>query len=402
MHRALLFTGLVIVTPGCESASDTRFHHAVRDSADITIIDNRDGAWADGEGWRVSAEPLVEIGAVSSENPALEFSRIHGVARLSDGRIVVLEGQDSEIRWFDAQGRHLLTRGGTGGGPGEFGRASAMFLLPGDTIVVEDAWSGAVSFFDQNGDYVRQQTFDRERLWQSASFEECADRILPDLSRLMCVSEPGEPERQADPGPGHLRRFARFVRVSPGLDSVIPLGRYGGIEQWGVDAGGRTRTVIANGGPAMRIAIAINPAYSIEVWAPDGRLVHVVRRAGDPVVPTAQQREQAMRMLAGFAGSDEALANRLVAEVDEPTSMPAVLRMLVDASNHLWVYQRALIARPGTIDVFDPGGRYLGEVVMPNGFGAFEIGDDYVLGIQRTEDDVSIVRLHALDRASVR
>jgi hypothetical protein len=119
---------------------------AVRDSAGVRIVENREAAWTEAAAWHLSSAPLVQIGAVSSDNPAYEFSSIQGITRLSDGRIVVLEGQNSEVRYFDSAGKHRVTRGGRGGGPGEFGFAGSMVRWHADTVVVEDRLMRQVFF----------------------------------------------------------------------------------------------------------------------------------------------------------------------------------------------------------------------------------------------------------------
>jgi hypothetical protein len=101
-----------------------------------------------------------------------------------------------------------------------------------------------------------------------------------------------------------------------------------------------------------------------------------------------------------FARGDEALANRFLAETDEPGSPPAIGRLLIDSSNHLWVRQQSLISNleGNVLDVFSPDGEYLGEVAFPARFFPYEIGFDYVLGVSADEDNVPSVQLFTLSR----
>jgi len=46
--------------------------------------------------------------------------------------------------------------------------------------------------------------------------------------------------------------------------------------------------------------------------------------------------------------------------------------------------------------VFDPGGRWLGEMTLPEGFRVFEIGKDYALGVYRDELGIEHVRMYGL------
>jgi len=86
---------------------------------------------------------------------------------------------------------------------------------------------------------------------------------------------------------------------------------------------------------------------------------------------------------------------------------PAFSQFLVDRSGRLWVreahWQDAIAAGnladtpavPTSWSVLDLRGRWLGDVSMPAGFKAFEIGMDYVIGTLR-KDDVNQVVIYDL------
>ena len=401
-----LSVGICGVAAACGESSDSRAKPFVRDSAGTRIVENRRAAWPAGAGWRLSEAPLLRIGAVSSSEPAYEFSYVIGGARLADGRIVALEGQTSEIRWFRADGTFQVGNGGRGGGPGEFTFASGMLRLPGDTIVVEDVPGVQHQLFSPSGEFVRKETIEMSRLMALGPWSECLNATLPDRSLLRCRPEPGEPAIVPNPGPGHLRTYSRFVRVPWAADTVIPLGLEGGIEQWGVDYGGRTQfamhpffsyTVVAAGGQDLEIAIAINPAYSIEIWDPNGHLIRIVRRLGARHVATAEERAESRTQMVRSV-RDQALANRLVAEVEVPDSVPAVAGLEIDGGNHLWVLRNnRLESSPDlSADVFDGEGVFLGSVDLPARLQVLEIGEDYLLGVRRDENDVPFIELYRI------
>lgn len=373
--------------------------YVVRDSAGTEIVVNHAPEWGEAEGWGISEEPVVRIGAVSSSDPAYQFSWISSAGRLSDGRIVVLDGQAAEIRWFDVEGNHLRSSGGPGPGPGEFNYASGMLVLPGDTVVVEDRPRVVHVFFDPDGNFLREEPFDHERMSGMGDWVECAAMTLPDRSRVVCQQEPGQPAAVADPGPGHFRRMFRMVRVSWDLEEVDTLGLQGGIEQWGIRSGDRTtfgmhpfysNGFAAAGGDPLRVAIARNPEYSIELWRPDGGLDRIVRRSDGRRAATDEES----------AAAEDMLAERFRGRIPSPDSIPAVMGLWLSQQGDLIVRRIETFGEDFRFayDVFDAEGRWLGEVSLPQRFQIEDVGEDYILGVRRDEMDVPYVELYSLVR----
>lgn len=121
---------------GCEADPEPPpLSHNTRDSAGIAIAVNS-GAPAGAERWSVDADPMVSIGGADGP-PATMFTGVTSATRLSDGTIVVLENETSELRFFDPGGAHLRTAGGFGEGPGEFEYAESFVRLAGDTLLVD-------------------------------------------------------------------------------------------------------------------------------------------------------------------------------------------------------------------------------------------------------------------------
>lgn len=404
----------LLAPAACQDSDGTGSEVTVRDSAGIPIVENGRPMLGPAQGWRVSQEPALRIGAVEGEE-AEQLSQVTGVARLSDGRLAVLESQTREIRYFDASSAHLKTVGGQGGGPGEFNFASRMVRLPGDSILVEDRPRIRYVVFGPDGDLASEATLDMERFAPLGMGAECAYETLPDRSRIGCVEEPGGEDRvvtesgRSHIGAGLVRSHSRFVWVRPDLSGADTLGLYGGIEQYGIEVGGsvsyavhpfhaRTRTAVSTSPP--RFFAALNPAYSIEVWAPGGVLERIIRRPGARRVPDAALDEAAREVVGRYA-RDDAQRNRFRTEMEVPDSLPAVNRLVAAPDGELWVGRTLAIEDgPAIYDVFDPEGRFVTTVELPARFLPFEAGGDYVLGVRLDETEVPFVELYTLERGS--
>ena len=116
---ALLVAAVAVaVGTGCTGADLPRTSTTI-DSAGVTIVESTDPIWSIDEGWYLSPAPSVTIGMMEGPDEYLLDRATSGV-RLADGTIVVANSRSLELRFYDSTGSHLFTRGGEGGGPGEF------------------------------------------------------------------------------------------------------------------------------------------------------------------------------------------------------------------------------------------------------------------------------------------
>ena len=212
-----------------------------------------------------------------------------------------------------------------------------------------------------------------------------------------------------DPGSrSGLRRMQHaYQRYSPDgmlLDSV---GAFAGAEVYSTASGNRSLLASAPFGRSSslavhgdRVFVGVNDTYEIRVLGTDGTLETLIRR---PIMNPAVAEED----VAGYRDilREEAVQwgpalEEIQREMVFPETMPAFGKIMVDATGCLWVadcdwhedddqYRWA---------VFDPDGRLLGKVAVPNGGSVREIGADYVLGVWRDELDVEQVRLYRLSK----
>ena len=133
-HPASLLALAVVLAVGCGGGEpEPAENWTARDSAGVRVVENLRPAWGPGQTWRISDEPVLEIGVEEGEE-AYELYRVVDALRLDDGRIVVSNAGTGELRFFDHQGTHLWNAGRHGQGPGEFGEFSSMrvWAVPGE------------------------------------------------------------------------------------------------------------------------------------------------------------------------------------------------------------------------------------------------------------------------------
>lgn len=374
----------------------------VRDSAGVRIVENARPAWGEGEGWRLSPEPLVDVGLAEGD-AAYQFGRVAGALRLDDGRIVVADGQANELRWFDATGRHLKTAGRKGGGPGEFDGLHAVLRLPGDSVAAWE-WSHRLSVFGPGGDFVRSRRIEPPREGMILN----AQGVFPDGSVL---AAPGG-SLIFNTGAGVVRDTSALLRYAADGAGVDTLGRFPGTQMFsmsGTDNGGWASIAPVPFGTATfhavhggRLYVADNSRFEVSVHDGRGKLLRRFRapHRTEPLTPAEVARYREVQLAAaGESGFERQVQERTLAAMQFPETKSAFADMRVDRTGAVWLREHAIGSdAPGRWTVFAEDGTLLGTVELPAGLRVLEIGGDYVLGVWNDELDVQHVRLHRLNR----
>ena len=342
-----------------------------------------------------------------------QLHRVSGAVRLPDGRIVIANGGSNELRYFTADGRHLRSVGREGDGPGEFRFMRRIWRLPGDSILVSSMMPPRLSLFDEEGTFVR--TVDPTG--------RPSDGASPPLLAMAGLRMPPLAGRLADgtlvahgsvetgtPASGISRPPTVVILLTPGSDATdtiatlpgterdIRINQQGGqiasIEMRSVHFGRSSHLAVA----ADRIYAGANDTYEIGVYVPGAGLTRLIRRMRPNRPVTKAIIEEIRRRNLENARDDNARRQieRQLAETTFPETMPAYSGLRTDAAGRLWVMDYTTSGEENRWDVFEPDGRWLGTVVLPDRLDPTEIGEDYVLGIVRDELGVERVRLHRI------
>lgn len=379
----------------------------VRDSAGIRIVQNAAPAWKTGQGWRVEAEPQVDVG-VAEGDANQQFARVSDALRLSDGTLIVADGQVNELRAFDAQGRYLRTLARSGGGPGEFAGLETLHLLPGDTVAAFDGRAGRVSYFAPSGAFVRGVTLGP------------VDGKLPPrplgvfADGSMVVAPLYNPVFRNSPRP--TRDSVTLALYSAAGAQSASVGRVAGDETvtlvGGEGAnlmGTRSRvpfglgTSFAVGG--SRLLVGDNARYELVERRPDGGVARIVRRSGAPEPVTERDREAYLEERRGAAARSDrfrAAQERMLKSIPFPEQKGYFTGVRLDAEGNAWVQRHPAPGADAPWDVFDPEGRLLGTVTTPPGLRVTQIGTDFIVGVWTDELDVPHVRVHRIHKPAAR
>ena len=394
MRRFL--TGFVCLAACADAGSDGP-DVVVRDSAGVTIVEHPAPTETTPR-WTIDSVATLEIGMLEGP-PEYQFEWVAEAQRLDDGTILVADGGASELRFYDASGRHIRSAGRQGEGPGEFRGLGQVWLGAADSIVVYDYQLARASVFSPAGEFARTYTLQQP---EGVEF-----RVRPlILAGGRIVSSPG---RSFGVGAtaGVTRDTSRLYVHGPEGEVVDSLGRWPMNESFVITDENSmmvTRRAFARGlslaAAGDRFYVGNSDRWQVEVHDTSG-LRRIIRMdvAPRPVDAAAIDSLRADRIDNGEPQWRES-TERMLAAMSYPETMPVFGRMLVDAAGHLWVqdYAAEYLERPIDWSVFDPDGRLIARVTVPVRFLITQIGEDWVLGVQRDEMDVQYVRVHRLAR----
>lgn len=397
------FPSVFLAAACANTGSDApRERTIVADSAGVVVVTNADAGW-EREPWRVDPEPLVQIGTVEGDT-LQQLYRVRGAARLGDGTIVVANAGTSQLRFYDAGGRFLRAAGGDGEGPGEFGQLFDMRRLAGDSILTMDPRLRRLSLFSPEGRFVSSVRIAED---PGLMFPYLAG-VLDDGTRVLRTSRSYTPSTSTT---GPTRDSLGLVTVRPDGTLADTVGVFAGMQLYLLSGSDwlsmmappfPEQTSVAVGGDL--VYVGDTGRYEIRAYDGHGRLLRVVRLARDALPVTADDmeawREGELRRETPAGPMREARV-KAIREMPPPARKPLWTTLQVDAAGNLWVrdYARGP-GVPTTWTVFDPEGRLLGPVEVPDRLSVREIGDDYLLGTVRDDLGVEYVRLYRLSRSS--
>ena len=381
------------------------------DSAGIAIATALEPRWGPGEGWTFRDTPEIEIGSVFGATE-YQLHRVTGAVLLSDGDIVVGDRGSGELRRYAPDGVFVSSTAGEGEGPGEHQYLDFIGLIEGDSLVSYDGQLLRIQVFAPDGEFVRSLRI--ESPWEGFS----PGSPLGLSGRHMTMTFDDESEFPEGIVRWPLQRIST-VSLADGTVTVL------------LDVPGPERaTRLTDGNPSFlsyefgkgprfaaaagRLAVVDTEAFSMRsISLDDGSTTRILRR-NEPLEEVTSVHVEAFvdnnveRSIRSGGLSREEAEARAPFWRDWPMAptLPALRSIHLDSEGNLWVEPYfGLVVEPKPFEVFSRDGTWLGSVAMPPGLdrGGFpqnaprlEIGDDYILGVWRDEQDVEYVRLYRL------
>lgn len=336
----------------------------IRDSAGVRMVDSRNPAWRQGEGWSIdtaAAVPLASATAWGDEPNA--------VAALADQVAVAEDG--GRIAWYDRRG----SRAATTSIPG----------LAAPPMVLAAAGGGLVAWDADQRAVIRVDASRRAGAPRTT-------RGLPDGSATPAGAFADGPLLVAV-------RDARTFVVSalPRRDTVAVYRVTNGAAVRVLSVPGPEELTVGGANGAARLPApfprdAFVAVANGRVWVADatdgtvrgydraGRLTAILRAPvrGDPAAPAeaARWRARADRLAHAYLTGAQRTALR---SLPLPATYAAFTALLASPGGELWARAGTAPGHPSRWNVFDANGGWLGEVRVAPAFDLVAIGDGQVV-----------------------
>jgi hypothetical protein len=148
-----------------------------------------------------------------------------------------------------------------------------------------------------------------------------------------------------------------------------------------------------------RVALSDGGAYDIAVAEIGGRQMRVRRTTQRRALTAHDVTRFVNDFVARYPQERQREVRDRFDEVTPSSLMPTHRTLAFDAVGNLWVDNYRLPwddETPRTWSVFATDGSWLGDVQMPQGLRVYEIGSDYVVGVETDTLEVEFVRLYEL------
>lgn len=390
---------------GCDDGPTARPLTTRADSAGIAIVTSTGPSWRLGEGWRVTPEPLVQIGHRADGNPAHDLLQVTSGRLLPDGSLVVVVGGHRQLRIFGPDGEWVRSIGRDGDGPGEM-RTPITLIVTGDTLYLTDLRLSRVSAFTMDGKFLTS--------WPMP-IAGSAGRISPSfrladgrwLGRTLVAVSSETPA-------GITRSPIIWYRIAADLSEVEGTvatllgserlvvhmtGAAGELLGFGTMPPVLGRTSVATVGPAMLFA-GDSDHPEIRTYDAEGAVTTIMRWDA-PIQPVnAALLDQMRQTQLGEAGSDVEMAEAIAMRFRSPApteAVPYFSGLHRDNQGNLWVQEYSLAATDSVrFTVLRGDGQWLGTLALPPKNTVLDIASDRILVVWRDEDELEYLRVYGI------
>ncbi|MYA64535.1 MAG: 6-bladed beta-propeller [Gemmatimonadetes bacterium] len=402
MRTSLLLLTTPFILAACEADTDPSADGpatVTETIGDTTVVRTMSGSvW----GAEATLVREISVGEVDGAEEYL-FGSISSIAVNDNRDLYVLDGQAQHVRVFDSAGAYVATLGRRGEGPGEFGYAEAIALLPDGRLVVRDSRNQRISVFGPDPGQTDHWGFDSGNSGsnyplhtdvQGRTYLNTRDLSSTDGARHIIVIGPDGTHLDTLPEPSSPYEWPMLTAEHTaewGTSSTNAFVPFSPVFQWTVH-------------PSGYFVTGLPSEYRINVPRDDG-VLRIERTTDPPPIQDEERTRARERVVRSMRNTDPDWS---WTGPPIPEHKPFYQQLLAGRNGRIWVRlvteghrvenedydpedprsEHVTWEEPLRYDVFEPDGTYLGTVVPPDGFSPYVnpvFDGDYVWGVTRDE-----------------
>jgi len=285
-----------------------------------------------------------------------------------EGNFYVADYDSNRILKYDSEGKHLLTIGREGQGPGEFRTLSVPRFDKDNNLYITDSMNQRISFFDQDGKYLRQIRL------QDRYFNLFINSNDIFISNKWTMSQKTSLQKQTTTYglfDGEFNLIAELYKDEIEIPMPTGTGESEIIEylakMWG-------QTAFR---PTVRLILADNDfiylgrpeKYEINVYSPEGKLLKKISRDYDPIPVSDKDKEDLIERMSESLSRYPMFTEDLIKKASQKTKFPkykpAYQSFTLMENGWLAVIVDSVEDEHTLLDIFDQDGNYIAHFKAP-------------------------------------
>jgi hypothetical protein len=331
----------------------------------------------------ISFKEKFKIGAIEGD-PEYIFGEFISYTVDDKNCVYILDWRSKTVRKFDPNGEHLLSFGREGQGPGEFSFPEEIQFLSNGSLVVFEGETQKYSYFSKKGEFLKSARF--QRLMYSPYFglssgHFIASSVHRDEKKVLMetgvFSEKSElikslhqTERRLDsPQPPQDDSDARAKRIADFFSRAA-----------------FRPSVVVSLNEKEEIYCGYSDTYEIKIYSRDVELQKIIRTNLPAISIEKSDKERFFnftlpRELSTWNTLDNSFRNRIKSLIRFPKKKAAFLSFIPMDAGYLMVLRDGGHGQNALVDIFDPSGRFIVEkrLDFPIQSGIFRGGQFYTI-----------------------
>lgn len=360
-------------------------------------------------------QPEMQIGEFDGPEEYL-LGNVNGFDVDDEGNIYLFDRQVPEFRKYDAEGTYVSTIGREGSGPGEYQQSDGgVAVLPDGRVLLRDPGNARMNVYSADGESLDTWQIGGGMFVSSRLVADTAGNVYTQVFSFDEDGRNGMARYGPDGEPGDTLDYPDRGYEGPTLTAQTENSRsrrnvpFTPTEQWTFS-------------PHGYMVGGVSTSYAVDIVRPGGAVLRLGRATGPVAVTPGEREYQEEIVTEGMRGTDPGWSWDGPAI---PQTKPPYQRVLAGRDGRIWVHLSApgeqvppeedggtTASDPGEdaapawrapviFDVFEPDGRYLGQVRAPDGFSTYPrpvFDGEHVWAVMRDEYDVQYLTRFRIER----